>query len=251
MSVLYPRLLPEIASAMHEECRFLSIAELGSRWRSSDDSAVYVATGGARVSGEQLESVRNHVHKLAEDAGFPDTATVSDRNDFDLEVAKYLHSDSGMVPAEAASGDIWAFFALVLLPDVAYWRYPDPPGDRVLSTDITRHVFGRLWWRAHLVQQPDSVDPYAYLGLLGESEFDQIYARRTSLGASSFVVRMILTVWAELDESSSRRDILRDFLKRLLRLAAFIRFDAQSEDELAGTLRATLSDAVREIRALR
>ncbi|MGO4200619.1 DUF6339 family protein [Rhodococcus sp. TAF43] len=249
MSILYPRLLPEIARALHEEYRFLPIIELGDRWRSSEDSAVYVATGGARVSPEQLECVRKNVCKLAEDAGFPGEAPAGDRNAFDLEVAKYLHSESGMVPAEAASGDIWAFLALILLPDVAYWRYPEPPGDRVLASDITRHVFGRLWWRAHLVQQPDSEDPYAYLGLLGESEFDQIYARRTSLGASSFVVRMILKVWAELDETPSRREILRDFLKRLLRLAAFTRFDAQSEDELAETLRDTLHESVREIRA--
>uniref|UniRef100_UPI003FA793CD DUF6339 family protein n=1 Tax=Streptomyces sp. GSL17-113 TaxID=3115365 RepID=UPI003FA793CD len=92
------------------------------------------------------------------------------------KVAAALHTNMRLVPAEAASGDVWAFLALVLLPDVAYWRYPKPPGDRILGTDLTRHVFGRMWWRAQLVHSSDDPDPYAALEILGEAAFDQIYA---------------------------------------------------------------------------
>lgn len=72
-----------------------------------------------------------------------------------------------IAPAEAAAGDVWAFLALIVLPDVAHWRYPNPPGDRVLGSDLTRHVFGRMWWRAQLVYSPADTNPYSALDVLG------------------------------------------------------------------------------------
>ncbi|KFU76957.1 hypothetical protein BB31_33155 [Amycolatopsis lurida NRRL 2430] len=153
-----------------------------------------------------------------------------------------------MVPAEAAAGDIWAFFALVLMPDIAYWRYPNPPGDRVLATDLTRHVFGRLWWRAQLVHEPGESEPYAALGILGEAAFDQIYARRKALGGSPYLVKGILKVWRDLDRTGmDERDLLRDFLKRLLRLAPFMAFDALDERQLNAELWRTARDSVRAL----
>uniref|UniRef100_UPI0034E9434C DUF6339 family protein n=1 Tax=unclassified Rhodococcus (in: high G+C Gram-positive bacteria) TaxID=192944 RepID=UPI0034E9434C len=222
----------------------MSASDVSGLPAASHEAAVYVATGGVRVTEDELLGIRNSVLRIAKNYGFPHQSSSSLHADFDLSLARYLHSQLKLVAAEAASGDIWAFFGLVLLPDVADWRFPQRPRDRFLATDITRHSFGRLWWRAHLTYNPDSKDHYEDLGLLNESEIDQIYARRTSLGASSFVVRGILRVWAEADLTTNRRGVLRDFLKRLLRLAAFTRFDAQSEDELANTLRSALRASV-------
>ena len=174
--------------------------------------------------------------------------TESDRTrnaDFDLRLAALLHSEMGMVPAEAASRDVWAFLALVLLPDVAFWRYPQPPKDRVLGTDLTRHVFGRLWWRAQLVRSSDDPEPYAALEILGEAAFDQIYARRAALGGSPHMVRAILRVWNDLDLTGlNERETLRDFLKRLLRLAPFVLFDGIEEQALDDELRAVAQESV-------
>ncbi|MFD0687985.1 DUF6339 family protein [Actinomadura fibrosa] len=140
----------------------------------------------------------------------------SDGGRSDLRLARVLHSDMDVVPAEAAYGDVWAFLALVLLPDVAYWRYPNPPGDRVLGTDFTRHVFGRMWWRAQLVHSARDSDPYAALNVLGEAAFDQIYARRKALGGSPHLVRGILRVCNALDlRGLEERQILRNLLMRL------------------------------------
>jgi site-specific DNA-cytosine methylase len=151
----------------------------------------------------------------------------------------------GLVPAEAAARDVWAFLGLVLLPDVAYWRYPEPPRDRVLGTDLTRHVFGRLWWRAQLVHSPGDPDPYGALGILGEAAFDQIYARRAALGGSPHTVKAILRVWDSLDlHGLNERDALRDFLKRMLRLAPFVLFDGIEAHELDEELRAVAQETV-------
>lgn len=245
MSFLYPRLLAEQARPLFEAYRTLSIAELTGRATVSHESAVYVATGGDRISTDRLRDLRTGVLDLAGRAGFPDDSDRTRNADFDLRLAALLHSETGMVPAEAASRDVWAFLALVLLPDVAFWRYPQPPKDRVLGTDLTRHVFGRLWWRAQLVRSPDAPDPYSALSILGEAAFDQIYARRAALGGSPHLVRSILRVWNDLDLAGlNERDTLRDFLKRLLRLAPFVLFDGVAEGALDDELLAVAQESV-------
>ncbi|OAH13403.1 modification methylase AplI [Streptomyces jeddahensis] len=245
MSFLYPRLLAEQARPLFEQYRHLTIAELGSRVDVSHESAVYVATGGDRVSPSQLQDLRSGVVDLAKRSGFPDDSDRTRNADFDLRLAALLHAEMGMVPAEAASRDVWAFLALVLLPDVAFWRYPQPPKDRVLGTDLTRHVFGRLWWRAQLVRSSDAPEPYDALKILGEAAFDQIYARRAALGGSPHMVRAILRVWKDLDLSGlNERETLRDFLKRLLRLAPFVLFDGIEEEALDHELRAVAQESV-------
>jgi site-specific DNA-cytosine methylase len=192
-----------------------------------------------------LRELRDAVLDLAKQAGFPDASDRARNADFDLQVAALLHAEMGMVPAEAASRDVWTFLALVLLPDVAFWRYPRPPGDRVLGTDLTRHVFGRLWWRAQLVRSPGDPQPYDALKILGEAAFDQIYARRAALGGSPHLVRAILRVWRDLDLTGlNERETLRDFLKRLLRLAPFVLFDGIEESALDDELRTVAQESV-------
>lgn len=249
MGLLYPRLLTGRARPMHEEYKALTIAELTTRAADTHPAAIYVATGGARVFRQRLVELREIVVDLAKDAGFPGESNREARAAFDLKLGAALHSEMGMVPAEAASGDVWAFLALVLLPDIAYWRYPRPPGDRILGTDLTRHVFGRMWWRAQLIHSPDAPQPYAALNVLGEAAFDQIYARRKALGGSPHLVKGILRVWGGLDlRGLDEREALRDFLKRLLRLAPFVLFEALGEDELDAELRAAAEESVNVMR---
>ncbi|MEU1038657.1 DUF6339 family protein [Streptomyces sp. NPDC005907] len=252
MSFLYPRLLAAQARPLFEEYRLMTVPELAGRVAVSHESAVYVATGGDRVPPARLQELRIGVVELAKRAGFPDSSDRAANADFDLRLAALLHGEMGMVPAEAASRDVWAFLALVLLPDIAFWRYPQPPKDRVLGTDLTRHVFGRLWWRAQLVRASDDQAPYAALEILGEAAFDQIYARRAALGGSPHMVRAILRVWRDLDFSGlNERETLRDFLKRLLRLAPFVLFDGIEEQALDHELRAVAQESVDALRLKR
>ncbi|MFB6933565.1 DNA cytosine methyltransferase [Streptomyces chartreusis] len=245
MSFLYPRLLAEQAKPLFSEYQYLTIAELSCRTATTHESAVYVATGGDRVSADRLRELREGVLDLAKQAGFPDDSDRVRNAAFDQQLAALLHAEMGMVPAEAASRDVWAFLALIVLPDVAFWRYPHPPKDRVLGTDLTRHVFGRLWWRAQLVRSPVDPQPYKALEILGEAAFDQIYARRAALGGSPHLVRAILRVWKDLDLAGlNERETLRDFLKRLLRLAPFVLFDGIQEQALDDELRSVAQESV-------
>ncbi|MEV4204596.1 DUF6339 family protein [Nocardia salmonicida] len=235
MTLLYPRLLRHRAKPLAAEYRERSPIELNSRCSLSDSSAVFVATGGTRVDPATLQLLRDIVVDLAKESGFPQPPDAKQKVSFDLQLAVLLHREMRISPAEAASGDVWAFLALVVLPDVAHWRYPKPPGDRVLGSDLTRHVLGRMWWRAQLVYAPTDSDPYAALHVLGEAAFDQIYARRAALGGSPHLIQSILRTWKQMDFSGpdiTERDILRDFLKRLLRLAPFVVFEALDSQAL-------------------
>lgn len=233
MSVLYPRLLERAGRELHQRYTRSTLDQLQDSAAFGHRSAVFAATGGRRVTEDELRDLRDRIVKAAEYAGFPGEGRRSDRADFDLEVARLLHERSGLVAAEASVRSMWAFLALVLLPDVSYWRYPRPPADRVIGTDITRHVWGRLWWRAHLLVLPQEVERYRLLDTFGEAAFDQIFARRRSLGGSRALIRALAETWPGIERGGvNDRLLLRDVLQRLLRTSAIVEFEALDEDEL-------------------
>ncbi|WP_154676382.1 DUF6339 family protein [Amycolatopsis benzoatilytica] len=252
MSVLYPRLLPREAHNLYGEYKTLSIEDLMQHVSFRHDAAVYAATGGDRVPETDLKRLRQAVVDVARVAGFPDKTTTSARTEFDRAVGELLHRTTGLAPAEAAARDIWVFLALILMPDISFWRFESRTDERFLAKDLTRHVFGRLWWRAHLVHDPASATPYAALHILGEGAFDQIYARRRTLGGSPQLVRAILYVWNEIDTSGlNETDLLKDFLKRLLRLGAFMSFETLENEQLEAEIRRAAHDSVHAFRAER
>jgi hypothetical protein len=251
MTYLYPRLLSGRAQGLFEKyAAASSLADMTANAATHDDSAVFVATGGARVSRESLSDLASSVRRLAGRYGFPSNRRLA--TEFDVELAKLLHESMEIAPAEAASRDVWAFLSLVLLPDVAYWRFPTPPGDRVLNTDITRHVFGRLWWRAELVHDPALTDPYDALMILGEADFDHVYARRAQIGASPKIVRNLLLVWRQLRTDgaladTNDREAFRANLVQLNRVVPFLSLNALDDEALAGELRRTALQAISTV----
>ncbi|MEJ2888859.1 DUF6339 family protein [Actinomycetospora aeridis] len=249
-SILYPRLLDQAAADLHTSYATMTVEQLRDKYTFSHPSAVFAATGGRRVHAEHLEELRRHIVEAAEEEGFPGGGRRRDHSDFDRQIARLLHERCGLVAAEAAVRPIWAFLALVVTPDVSYWRFPDPPVDRILATDITRHVWGRLWWRAHLLVLPETVpDRYRLLNTFGEADFDQIYARRALLGGSRTLIRTIADTWPSVDRHDlPARLVLRDLLKRLLRVAAVVEFDTLDDGELRDTIRSEAEVTVLELR---
>lgn len=248
-SVLYPQLADRAARELYRRYAELTLEQLRERVAFRHPMAGFTATGGRRVTEDELRDLRDRIVRAAENAGFPSDTGRAERASFDLEVARLLHERSGLVAAEAAVRSIWAFFALVLLPDISYWRYPDPPQDRIIGTDITRHVWGRLWWRAHLLALPQKVDRYRLLDAFGEAAFDQIFARRRSLGGSRALVRALAQTWPSIDHGGvNERELLRDVLKRLLRRSAILEFEALDEDELQRQIEEAAAESVAALR---
>lgn len=252
MTILYPRLPPGPARRLFDELRALSIEQLHTRGLIDHPATVYTPIGGERATHRRMQQVREDLQRIAVEAGYPEPPSIESRAAFDVAVARYLHADADIVPAEAGSrdGGVWAHLALVTAPHVAFWRFPEPPGDRILGTDLTRHVFARLWWRAHLVcdQTDPTGDPYRALTVLGEAGIDQILARRRLLGQSPYLFRAVLRVWSTVDRGElTERTLLQDFLKRLLRLFPFLCFEALPEEQLDSQLHFIIAEAQKAL----
>ncbi|NMO53840.1 hypothetical protein HH310_21985 [Actinoplanes sp. TBRC 11911] len=242
MSTLYPRLPMRAARERFKDLRERSATDM-SRWYDTTHLAQYFApTGGTRATQERLSVLRFQVVETAKAHGFPSPLGRS-VHDFDTALARELHTNMDLVPVEAAERPMWAFVALVLLPDVAVWRFPDPPDDRVLATDITRHVFGRLWWRAELTRDMARLDdPYHLLGVFPERNFDQILARRRSIGGSPELIRALAKEWPKDWTGIDETDALRDVLKHLMRRGAFQDLYGLPEAPLRLEVARTISD---------
>ncbi|MER6389147.1 DUF6339 family protein [Streptomyces sp. NPDC001523] len=265
MSLLYPRLLP---GETERRFRMLHETPAGGHASMADNHssrAVYAATGGRRVTRDELDQLRGSVLRVAYEQGFPAAPSTARRTAFDREVAQVLREGCRMVPGEAAQRQVWAFLALVLLPDVCVWRWPADAGnryvaDRFKGTDLTRHALARLWTRAHVLRDDAADDPYHLLDVLGEADLDQIMARRSALAGSPALVRAIVRTHREdgagagslshadasrieASRTVSARTVLRESLTRLLRLTAFVDLDSASEAELGHLVRQVRSEA--------
>ena len=243
MSVLFPRLPDSAAKALYEQTRSKSIGELTTEATTSHLSQYFAPSGGTRVTADEILDLRRRVCEIAAGYGFPGEAIGRRLNRFDTTLAATLHSAMGLVPAEAAERRLWAFLALVVLPDIAVWRFPSMSGDRMLATDITRHVFGRLWWRAELLHDPsERLDPYHLLNVFWERNFDQILARRKSIGGSPELVRALAKAWPKSWLGAVERDVLVDTLKHLMRRGAFQDLFGLPEGLLHREVAATISE---------
>ena len=230
--VTYPRLPSAVAKALLREQRELPVEELGCGIVTSHPKQEWHPTVPARVTKKALSELRSTVLDISYDHGFPEPQPRGSHTLFDRELAIYLSEQMNLVPAEAAVGGIWSFISLVLLPDVAAWRYPDRHQQRFIGSDTmigtsNRHVFGRLWARAY-VFGPD------LLPRLIEDNFEGILGRPT-FGGNIRVARAIaatmVRVTAERRVTNSQ-ELLRDALKRIRRLAYIVSFNGLEGDEL-------------------
>ncbi|MEU4155934.1 DUF6339 family protein [Actinoplanes sp. NPDC026670] len=244
MSILFPRLLPSESDRIFSGIRGRAPSELSAQAGNSSLRAVFAATGGTRVTRDELRLLAATIEKLAIEAGYPDASSTAQRSQFDRAVARHLHQSSGMTPGEASQRQVWAFLGLVLVPHVCAWRFPMKDGtyvaDRFKGSDLTRHTLARLWTRAHVLHDSAAPDPYALLDALGEADLDQVMARRRAIAATPTLVRAIVRAHVEdsnIGEDIPARAVLRDSLQRLLRLTAFLDLDWLPEEEILQLVR--------------
>lgn len=250
MSVLYPRLLPGETDRRFRMLAGASVGDHESMVADHSPRAVYAATGGRRVTRVELGRLRGALVHAAREQGFPNSSLSVQRALFDRTASQILHEESLMDPGEAAQRQVWAFIALVLLPDVCAWRWPAGTdgrfvADRFKGTDLTRHALARLWTRAHILHDPEADDPYHLLNVLGEADLDQVMARRAALACTPTLVRAIVREHRDdrAEDGIPSRTILRDSLMRLLRLTAFMDLDSATDAELGLLVRRARSEA--------
>jgi hypothetical protein len=247
LAVTYPRLPVSTAEALLVEQQDLSVLDLRQHWAASHQKQEWYPTVPTRVNETGLSALRSGIVGIAQVHGFPDRQPRNGNTLFDQQVAVYLYERMGLVPAEASSSGVWSFLSLVLLPDVAVWRFPERHRNRFIGSDVmigtpNRHVFGRLWARTYVFGS--SLIPH-----LLEDNIEGILGRPT-FGGSPRIARAIgnalVCAVAEHGVTNSQ-NLLRDAMKRLRRLAYLVSFDTLDDDQLRVILGEVFTASVHEI----
>ncbi|WP_157537188.1 hypothetical protein [Nocardioides sp. Root190] len=220
------------------------ILELASEF---DGRRTFYATAAVRIDDGRLREVREAVVEHARTCGFPETSA---RPTFDAGLPLLLREQLEIAPAEAGVAEVWNYLSLILLPDVALWRWPNPHADPGYERLIgrPRNVFRRHWWRAHLLGP-------ALTARLGEDEIVQIVERTATLGGNPRVARAVAHSFvSSVDEARieidgallavRRMEVMRALAKRVLRVARVVALATLDDDDLSRLMSDLMSDTL-------
>lgn len=237
MTLLMPRLDREAARELVTRHAEMGLDELAALLPDSSAPVTYSAVGGDRASDQDLLALRAEVVDLATSHGWP--GRVEDLPAFESRCARLLHSRLPMTPHEAAHEDVWSCLTCCWLLDIALWRFGADGDERRFLGNVNRNTFRRLWWRAEIL------GPSIDLGLLGEDELVNIMERPTIAGDRR-LARMIAREFLSRVETGGgeRMQLMREAMKRLLRLTPFLAFSAVSDAELEALVSDTFDAAL-------
>lgn len=239
---LYPRLDAHRAALLVDEHADLSVEQLRERGATHHADAGCSPTGGLPVSGQQLLDLQTTLRGLCEEFGFPRPLKTSRQGEFDRVCGTILRRDMGIVPADAAEEGVWSFLTLVLVPELAPWRFPTRHADRLVGKP--RNALRRLWWRAHVLG-PDLTWVPPACAPLNEDEFVQIMERPTIAKNARLAQQLKQVLWrAEMKGfRGNRAELLRDAIKLIRAERSHVAMDAMHNSVLAQYL----DDVVGEV----
>lgn len=255
MIALFPRLPKSVAEPLARDRSRLPVSELAKLADADHEAASFAPTGGARVSKERLGELATRVRSLASRFNYPKALHASSRDEVDAEIGVLLHRSSGLTLTEACRAETWNFLCCVLLPDVVRWRFPKSMGEDATSVDKflggdrgLDNGIGRCWWAAELLYNPRRADdPYELLRVLGIDEIVG-FTRRTAAVTSrvlAVAVASALVERANRGLTFPRMELSRDVMKRVLRLAPIVCFEAMTDSELEELVANVVDESVR------
>lgn len=189
------RLIPQIPAGVAEPLLAqLSVARLADLDPGDElryPQAITQPTGGLPITDALLKELRDAVVQAARKHGFPDRRPTSFLR-FELEVAQVLAAwaplwnAQGSPSGEALRNDCWTFITVVVLPDVALWRWPakggeDSSGSRSWKGRMlggSRNSFQRIFRRVMCLDRgADHPDRWGLIRELQEDDFSAILER--------------------------------------------------------------------------
>jgi hypothetical protein len=176
--------------------------------------------GGTRVEPGDLARLRDSLVELAQEHGMPDGQVRI--SEFEGKCARVLHRSLPMTPHEASHEEIWSYLTCCWLLDIAVWRFGSEADERRYIGNVNRNTFRRMWWRAEIL------GPEIDLTRLGEDELVNIMERPT-IAADRRLARAVAVEFlrrVEAGEVPERMQLMREAMKRLLRLTPFVAFTA-------------------------
>lgn len=202
------------------------IAEIASSMPDLTPTITYTPVGGQRIENGQLEQVRTDILRLAHKHGMPNR--IIEPSIFEGRAARLLRDALPMSANEASHEEVWSYLTCCWLLDVAVWRFGVDADERRFVGNVNRNTFRRLWWRAEIL------GPEIDLTKLGEDELVNIMERPTIASDRRLARTVALEFLARVDEGAadSRMQLMREAMKRLLRLTPLVAVQALNDDQV-------------------
>jgi len=202
----------------------------------------FTPTGGSPISSKDLEAIRTSIVYHAKKNGYGSKGTRSELANFDAQTAAWLADQPVFASGEALRDDVWAFIAIVALPDITHWRFGISQ-ERYLGG--VRNAFQRLWLRGKLFDRGDeSSDRWGLLEKLTEDAFVQII-ERPSIGGDSVLTIAIAEAWVRASLHHGKGPMENLTRRAMLQLRA--RNEVRCLDELPSESLAAVLDTIFEI----
>jgi hypothetical protein len=228
MNWLLPRLFDDQGLVRLGEFAESDPADMESQVLFEHPAQELPASGGVPITKAQLRELRSAVVEVAKEAGFPGKlpgATAAVDKALTVEIRKHLP----VTPHAASDRGAWTFITCCVLPDIAAWRFPKRAPERFLG-DVNRNTFRRLWWRAEVLGDPPEVSDPVWDR---EDVLVQIM-ERPGLSGNPDAARAICDAFRSRMrgvEGSRAEPLMRNFLLRVMRRAAFTRLELLSPNE--------------------
>jgi hypothetical protein len=191
MTVLIPQLSTGAAEPLLAQLAQSSLADLDPGDELTYSQAITQPTGGLPIRDALLRQLRDSILTAARNHGFPESRPTSFLR-FELEVAEVLAEWeplwklAGVPSGEALRNDCWSFITIVVLPDVALWRWPaksiegSPEGRSWKGRMVggSRNTFQRIFRRVMCLDRgAEHPDRWGLIRDLQEDDFSAILER--------------------------------------------------------------------------
>ncbi|MGV0387969.1 hypothetical protein [Corynebacterium sanguinis] len=223
----------------------MSIARIRVEVSIHSERAYPPAVSRQISSSEDHDRWRSEIVSLAEEFGFPHrTATKSvSYSAFDANLGNLLNSSLRLTPSEAGVEEVWNFLTLVLVPDVAAWRYPNNSGNPLYDRWLgrPRNVLRKAWWRSYCLGPNLNLE-------IGEDEGVAVMERPT-FGRNPVLAQMIVSEHLQRKGSAnySDTDLLRKVMVRLGAFASIVNLDCLPEPDLRKLVSEVYSEIIAKV----
>lgn len=224
--IVLPRIAKHSATELLKTHLSSELREITSSMPDLTPTITYTPVGGQRIETQQLAQLRADILELAREHGMPNR--IIEPSTFEGRGARILRDALPMSANEASHEEVWSYLTCCWLLDVAAWRFGVDADERRFIGNVNRNTFRRLWWRAEIL------GPDIDLTKLGEDELVNIMERPTVASDRRLARTVALEFLARVDEGAadSRMQLMREAMKRLLRLTPLVAFPALTDYDL-------------------
>lgn len=189
---------------------------------------------GSQFTTEEYLALRRTVLEICADAQeqeqFDPSLKITDksRSKFDSALTENSLSLFPMSLYEAGSEEIWTYISLVVLPDVANWRFTNKNQFDCYERHVgkKRNVFRRLWIRMYFTGGEAK-----FASTLTEDQAVSIF-ERADTADSPRLAKAFVKATLTIRKLSKDNDVYRDAMKRVTRMLSTKSLDLYSDDEL-------------------